>query len=168
MIDTEKGRMESEPKRLDGKSERMNSEEKRRYIRLIYARTFKWFSVGLVISVIIGALYGDQMYTVWAMCAVGSVFICWGWFIYLRLDGMRVFGFKPNPKGQKVPYFHQRIKEKRSNRPAFRKDSADFDDDLNDATLIDAERFTERQQEMVRVWERAIAGALLFAVSFLI
>ena len=144
----------------------MSSDEKRRYTRLIYAGTFKWFAVGLVISVMIGALYGDQMYTVWALCAVGSVFISWGWFIYLRLDGMRIFGFKPNPKERKVPYFHQRFKEKRPYRPAFRKDSADFDDDLNDATLIDAERFTERQQEMARVLERVIAGGLLFAVSF--
>lgn len=146
----------------------MSSDEKRRYTRLIYAGTFKWFAVGLVISVMIGALYGDQMYTVWALCAVGSVFISWGWFIYLRLDGMRIFGFKPNPKERKVPYFHQRFKEKRPYRPAFRKDSADFDDDLNDATLIDAERFTERQQEMARVLERVIAGVLLSAVSFLV
>ena len=146
----------------------MSSDEKRRYTRLIYAGTFKWFAVGLVISVMIGALYGDQMYTVWALCAVGSVFISWGWFIYLRLDGMRIFGFKPNPKERKVPYFHQRFKGKRPYRPAFRKDSADFDDDLNDATLIDAERFTERQQEMARVLERVIAGVLLFAVSFLV
>ena len=146
----------------------MSSDEKRRYTRLIYAGTFKWFAVGLVISVMIGALYGDQMYTVWALCAVGSVFISWGWFIYLRLDGMRIFGFKPNPKERKVPYFHQRFKEKRPYRPAFRKDSADFDDDLNDATLIDAERFTERQQEMARVLERVIAGGLLFAVSFFV
>ena len=146
----------------------MSSDEKRRYTRLIYAGTFKWFAVGLVISVMIVALYGDQMYTVWALCAVGSVFISWGWFIYLRLDGMRIFGFKPNPKERKVPYFHQRFKEKRPYRPAFRKDSADFDDDLNDATLIDAERFTERQQEMARVLERVIAGGLLFAVSFLV
>ena len=146
----------------------MSSDEKRRYTRLIYAGTFKWFAVGLVISVMIGALYGDQMYAVWALCAVGSVFISWGWFIYLRLDGMRIFGFKPNPKERKVPYFHQRFKEKRPYRPAFRKDSADFDDDLNDATLIDAERFTERQQEMARVLERVIAGVLLFAVSFLV
>ena len=146
----------------------MSSDEQRRYTRLIYAGTFKWFAVGLVISVMIGALYGDQMYTVWALCAVGSVFISWGWFIYLRLDGMRIFGFKPNPKERKVPYFHQRFKEKRPYRPAFRKDSADFDDDLNDATLIDAERFTERQQEMARVLERVIAGVLLFAVSFLV
>ena len=141
---------------------------RRKYIRLTYARTCKWLAVGLVMSVIIGALYGERMYTVWALCAVGSVFVCWGWFIYLRLDGMRIFGFKPNPKQKKVPYIHRRFKEKRSYRPAFCKDSTDFDDDLNDATLVDAGRFTERQQEMVRVWERVIAGVLLVVISFLV
>lgn len=146
----------------------MSPAEKKKYIRLIYARSFRWLAVGLVLSAIIGALYGQRIYTVFALCAVGSVFVCWGWFIYLRLDGMRIFGFKPNPKGKKIPYFHQRFKEKRSNRPAFRKDSADFDDDLNDATLVDAERFTERQQEMVRVLERMLAGALLLILSFVI
>ena len=141
---------------------------RRKYIRLTYARTCKWLAVGLVMSLIIGALYGERMYTVWALCAVGSVFVCWGWFIYLRLDGMRIFGFKPNPKQKKVPYIHRRFKGKRSYRPAFRKDSTDFDDDLNDATLVDAGRFTERQQEMVRVWERVIAGVLLVVISFLV
>jgi len=148
--------------------EKLNAAERKRYFRLIYAQTFRWLAAGLVISAIVGALYGDRMYTVWALCAVGSVFVCWGWFIYLRLDGMRIFGFKPNPKQKKVPYFHQRFKEKRPNRPAFRKDSADFDDDLNDATLVDAERFSERQQEMVRVYERIAAGVLLVLVSFII
>ena len=146
----------------------MSSEEKKKYFRLIYARTFRWLAVGLVISAIVGALYGNRMYTVWALCAVGSVFVCWGWFVYLRLDGMRIFGFKPNAKQKKVPYFHRRFKEKRSNRPAFRKDSADFDDDLNDATLVDAERFSEREQEMVRVYERCAAGVLLIVISFII
>lgn len=141
---------------------------KRKYIRLTYACTCKWLAVGLVLSAIIGALYGDRMYTVWALCAVGSVLVCWGWFIYLRLDGMRIFGFKPNPKQKNVPYIHRRFKKKKSYRPAFRKDSSDFDDDLNDVTLVDAGSFTERQQEMVRVWERVVAGVLLIIISFLI
>ena len=47
-------------------------------------------------------------------------------------------------------------------------DSADFDDDLNDATAVDAERFSEHQQEMAKVWSRVTAGVLLFLLSFLI
>ena len=146
----------------------MTREEQKRYLRLIYARSFRLFGIGLVLSAIVGALYGDRMYTVWAMCAAGSVPICWGWFIYLRLDGMRLFGFKPNPKAAKVPYIHRRFKQKRPHRPAFRKDSADFDDDLNDATVVDAERFPERAGELARVWARVAAGILLFLVSFFI
>lgn len=147
----------------------MSREERKKYLRLIYARCFRILAVSLVLCAIVGGLYGDRMYTVWAMCAVGSILVCWGWFIYLRLDGMRIFGFKPNPKpGTKVPYFHQRFKQKRPNRPAFRKDSADFDDDLNDATIVDAERFSEHHREMARVWSRVAAGVLLFLLSFLI
>ena len=147
----------------------MNREERKRYLRLIYARAFRLLAVGLVISAVVGAIYGDRMYTVWAMCAVGSLLVCWGWFRYLRMDGMRLFGFKPNPKtGTKVPYIHQRFKHKRPNRPAFRKDSADFDDDLNDATVVDAERFFEHQQELSLVWSRVAAGVLLVLLSFVI
>ena len=147
----------------------MSREERKKYIRLIYAQGFRWLAAGLVLSAIIGGLYGHRMYTVRALCAVGSLLVCWGWFIYLRLDGMRIFGFKPNPKeGTKVPYFHQRFKHKRPARPAFRKDSADFDDDLNDATVVDAERFSEHQRDMARAWSRACAGIGLLLVSFLI
>jgi len=147
----------------------MSREEKKRYLRLIYAQTFRIFAVGLVISALVGGLYGDRMYTVRALCAVGSILLCWGWFIYLRLDGMRLFGFRPNPKtGTKVPYIHRRFKQKQPSRPAFRKDSADFDDDLNDATVVDAERFSEHHREIARIWARAAAGIMLFVVSFLI
>ena len=147
----------------------MTREERKKYLRLIYARSFRLLAVGLVLSALVGGLYGDRMYTVWALCAVGSILICWGWFLYLRLDGLRIFGFKPNPDpGKKVPFIHQRFKNKRPARPAFRKDSADFDDDLNDATLVDEERFSEHQREMARVWSRVAAGVLLFVLSFLI
>lgn len=146
----------------------MTREEKKRYLRLIYARTFRLFGTGLVISALVGGLYGDTLYTVRALCAVGSILLCWGWFCYLRLDGMRIFGFKPNPGQDRVPYIHQRFKQKRPHRPAFRKDSADFNDDLNDATAVDAERFSERANELARVWSRAAAGVLLFVLSFFI
>lgn len=146
----------------------MNREEKKRYLRLIYARTFRMLSIGLVISAIVGGIYGDTMYTVFAMCAVGSVLICWGWFLYLRLGGMRVFGFKPNAEKIKVPYIHRRFKDKRPHRPAFRKDSTDFDDDLTAATMVDESAFSEHAAEMARIWARVVSGVLLFLISFLI
>lgn len=146
----------------------MTREERKRYFRLIYAQTFRLLGIGLVISAIVGALYGHRMYTVWAMCAAGSVLLCWGWFIYLRLGGMRLFGFKPNPTKTRVPYIHRRFKDQKLHRPAFRKDSTDFDDDLTAATSVDAEAFSEHAAEMARVWARAAAGILLFLVSFFI
>ena len=146
----------------------MTREEKKRYFRLIYAKTFRLFGIGLVLSALVGGLYGDSMYTVWAMCALGSLLICWGWFCYLRLDGMRIFGFKPNSQKTSVPYFHQRFKKKLPHRPAFRKDSSDFDDDLTAATAVDSEAFSEREGEMAKVWSRAAAGVLLYLVSFFI
>lgn len=144
----------------------MSRDEKKQYLRLIYAQTFRWFGICLALCALVGGVYGDRMYTVWALCAAGSILICWGWFIYLRLDGMRIFGFKPNPDSRKVPYIHRRFKNAHPHRPAFRKDSTDFDDDLNSATAVDAERFSERAQEIARIWARVAAGILLFALSF--
>ena len=104
--------------------------------------------------------------TVRALCAAGSLMLCWGWFSYLKLEGMRIFWLKPSQASPKVPYIHQRFKGKRPHRPAFRKDSADFDDDLTSATAGDLEAFSERAAAMSRVWARAGAGVLLFVVSF--
>ena len=146
----------------------MTREEKKRYFRLIYARMFRMLAVGLVISAIVGGLYGSTMYTVWAMCALGSLLILWGWFGYLKLDGMRIFGWKPNGTKTRVPYIHRRFKQKRYHRPAFRKDSADFDDDLTAATAVDSEAFPEKKAQMALVWARIAAGVLLLLVSFFI
>ena len=146
----------------------MTREEKKRYFRLIYAQTFRLFGIGLVLSAIVGGIYGRIMYTVWAMCAAGSILLCWGWFLYLRSTGMRLFGFKPNAQQTRVPYIHQRFKHKRPHRPAFRKDSTDFDDDLTAATAVDTEMFSEQKVEMVRIWARVAAGILLFLISFFI
>ena len=146
----------------------MTREEKKRYLRLIYAQSFRLLSIGLVISAIVGGLYGDALYTVFALCAVGSLLVCWGWFIYLGLGGMRLLGFKPNREKTRVPYIHRRFKNRRPHRPAFRKDSSDFDDDLTAATMVDAEGFSGHAAEMARVWARVVSGVLLFIISFLI
>lgn len=146
----------------------MTRQERKRYLRLIYARTFRLFGIGLVISALVGGLYGDPMYTVWALCAVGSIMLCLGWFGYLKLEGMKLFFFQPSPGQNRVPYIHRRFKDKRPHRPAFRKDSRDFDDDLTAATAVDADQFSERQAAMANVWAKAAAGVLLFVISFLI
>ena len=146
----------------------MTREERKHYLRLIYAQTFRLFGMGLALSAMVGGIYGSTMYTVRALCAAGSLMLCWGWFSYLKLEGMRIFWPKPSQASPKVPYIHQRFKGKRPHRPAFRKDSADFDDDLTSATAVDLEAFSERAAAMSRVWARAAAGVLLFVVSFFI
>ena len=146
----------------------MSREEKKKYLRLIYAQTFRLFGICLVISAIVGGIYGSTMYAVWAMCAAGSVVICWGWFLYLQLKGMRIFGWKPKFQKRSVPYIHQRFKQKLPHRPAFQKNAADFDDDLTAATAVDAEAFSEHQVKMARVWARVAAGVLLYLISFFI
>ena len=146
----------------------MSQEEKKKYLRLVYAQTFRLFGICLVISAIVGGIYGSTMYTVWALCAAGSVVMCWGWFSYLQLKGMRLFGFKPKAQKAAVPYIHRRFKEKRPHRPAFQKDATDFDDDLTSQTVVDEEAFSENTAKMARVWARVAAGVLMYLVSFFI
>ena len=146
----------------------MTREEKKRWFRLVYARTFRFFGIGLVLSAIVGGIYGDTMYAVRALCAAGSVLMCLGWFDFLKLDGMRIFGFGPKKEGTQVPYILRRFKQTRPHRPAFRKDAADFDDDLTAATAVDPGAFSEHQAGMASVWAKAGAGVLLYLVSFFI
>ena len=146
----------------------MSREEKKKYLRLIYAQTFRLLGICLVISAMAGGIYGSTMYAVWAMCAAGSLVICWGWFLYLQCKGMRLFGWKSKSQQSAVPYIHRRFKHKRPHRPAFRKDAADFDDDLTAATAVDSEAFSEQAVKMAQVWTRVAAGVLLYLVSFFV
>ena len=47
-------------------------------------------------------------------------------------------------------------------------DSADFDDDLTSATMVNAEDFSEKQQLAAAAIARIIAGVLLVVFSFFI
>ena len=146
----------------------MERQERKKYIRLIYMRTFRYLGIMLVVSLLLGALLGGGVYMVYAVCAMGFVMICWGWFTYLKMTGMRPFGRAPGRKKAKIPYIHRRFKEKRGHRPAFRMDSGDFDDDLASATLVSEEIFTKKQVDAARAIARAVCGAILVAVSFFI
>ena len=143
----------------------MQTNERRKYIRLIYSRTFRYLGVALVIALLLGAMLGGGVYMVNAVCALGFVMICWGWFAYLKLTGMRFFqGRKKNQP--KVPYVHRRFKEKRPNRPSFRMDSMDFDDELTSATVVSEEIFTEKQVQAAHAIARAVCGLIMVALSF--
>lgn len=146
----------------------MQQMERKKYIRLIYMRTFRYLGIMLVASLLLGVLLGGSIFMVYSVCAVGFVMICWGWFTYLKMTGMRPFGRNPNKKKAKVPYIHRRFKEKRGHRPSFRMDSGDFDDDLTSATAVSEEAFTEKQIDGARAIARAACGVILVLLSFLI
>ena len=142
--------------------------ERKRYFRLIYRRTFRYLGAALAAALPAGALLGGGIYVVNAVCAAGCVLLCWGWFTYLKLDGMRFFErFSRRPKAE-VPYFHRKEKGKKLHRPSFRMDSEDFDDDLTSATAVSEELFTRRQQDAAAALARAISGALMVLFSFFI
>ena len=146
----------------------MQQNDRKKYIRLIFSRTFRYLGIMLVISLLLGTLLGGGVYTMNAVCAIGFVMLGWGWFTYLQMTGMHLPGRNRRQKKAAVPFIHRRFKEHRSHRPSFRMDSSDFDDDLTSATAVDEEAFGERAAAMARVWARIAAGVLLLLVSFFI
>ena len=142
--------------------------DKKRYFRLIYQRTFRYLGAALVIALLAGTLLGGGFYTMSALCAAGFVLIAWGWFTYLKLSGQNPLGRMQRKKAPKVPWLHRRFKEERAHRPSFRMDSADFDDDLTSATMVNAEDFSEKQQLAANAIARMLCGALLVLFSFFI
>lgn len=146
----------------------MQKDERRKYIRLIYRQTFRYAGVLLVIALLLGALLGGGVFMVNAVCALGFVSLAWGWFTYLNMTGMNPLAWLAPKKKAKIPFIHRRFKEKRWHKPSFRMDSADFDDDLTAATSVSEDMFTEKQAQAARAIARALCGALMVALSFLI
>ena len=140
----------------------------KRYIRLIYQRTFRYLGAALVVALPAGALLGGGIYVINAVCAAGCVLLCWSWFTYLKLDGMRFFERFGKRKKTEVPYFHRKDKGEKTHRPSFRMDSEDFDDDLTSATAVSKELFTRRQQDTAAAIARSVSGALMVLFSFFI
>ena len=139
---------------------------KKRYFRLMYGRTLRYFGSALPLCAIVGALYGDRLRFVFALCAAGGAFLCWGWFTYLCFTGWRLFGLDRTPGAKHVPFFHRR--EKKRIRPSFAMKEEDFDDDLSHAITLREEELDEYHRVRARWLARAFCGALLIAVSFFI
>ena len=146
----------------------MQKEDKKSYIRLIYKTAFSYLGVALVLSLLLGSLLGGNYYIVSAVCACGFVLICWGWFGYLKMTGMRLLPKGDGKKKPKVPYIHKKDKDKKMHRPSFRMDSDDFDDDLTSKTAVKAENFTEKQADTARIIARIACGIIMVIISFLI
>ena len=106
----------------------MDKAQRKKFIRLVYAKTLRYFAIALVLSAIIASFYGDRLHFVFALCALGGIFLAWGWFTYLHATGMRLPGWKTKPGKKKVPYILRKEKQK-MHKPAFAMDNDDFDDD---------------------------------------
>ena len=145
----------------------MDKAQRKKYIRLIYTKALRYFATALVLCAIVAAFYGDRLRFVFALCAVGGVFLAWGWFTYLHLTGFRLPGLGTPPEKKKVPYILRKEKH-RVHKPAFAMTNDDFDDDLVSATTVREAEFSKPQAQQARAWARVICGALLFLVSFLI
>ena len=149
-------------------SDRMTPEESRKYRLVLFRRTFSYLGTGLVISAIIGGLYRDRMHFIWALCAVGAIFIAFGWFEYLKLTDSLPFFHKRKAKKIKTPYAFRKEKEARRHKPSFMQKGEDFEDDLTPETTADIEIFSEKRRSYALIISRIAAGFLLLILSFLI
>ena len=143
--------------------------EKRTYRLVLFRRTFAYLGTGLVVSALIGGLYGDRMHFIWALCAIGAVLIAFGWWEYLRVtDTLHFLAKRKKKDKEKVPYALRKEKEKRAHKPAFLQKAEDFEDDLTPYTTADEEILSEKRRRYALVISRMAAGAILLILSFFI
>lgn len=145
----------------------MDRAQRKKFIRLVYAKTLRYFAAALVISAVIAGFYRNRLYFVFALCAMGGIFLAWGWFTYLRATGMRLPGWRAKPGQKKVPYILRKEKHK-LHKPAFAMSNDDFDDDLVNATTAREEEFSRPWRDKARIYSRLLCALLLFLVSFMI
>jgi len=143
-------------------------QEKQVFRLVLIRRMFGYLSTGLVISAILGGLYGDRLHFIWGLCASGAVCIAMGWWEYLRLTDSLPFGRRKKEKKLSVPYILRKEKEKKRHKPAFMQNAEDFEDDLTPYTTADLEVLSEKKRSHALIAARLISGVLLFVLSFVI
>ncbi len=144
--------------------------ERKKYLRVIYAMTMRYFSVALLFCAVIAGLYRSRMHFVFALCAAAGIFILWAWIAHLKNTGFNIVGFgETAPKKNKLPYILGRRGEtKFRHRPFFALKSDSFDDDLADRTSVSAEEFSENLQNKAAAIARVSCGVLLLLASLLV
>ena len=146
----------------------LNQRERGIYRRVILRRTFSYLGAGLVLSAIIGGLYRDRMHFIWALCAVGAIFVAYGWLEYLKMtDSLPLFHNKKSKK-IKTPFIWRNQNQSKHHKPAFMQNPEDFEDDLTAQTIADIEIFSQKRQSIALIISRIAAGILLLILSFLI
>ena len=146
----------------------LNERELGIYRRVILRRTFSYLGAGLVLSAFIGGLYQDRMHFIWALCAIGAIFIAYGWLEYLKMTDSLPFFHKKKFKKIKTPFIWRNQKQNKHHKPAFMQNSEDFEDDLTAQTIADIEIFSEKRRSIALIISRVAAGILLLILSFLI
>ena len=138
------------------------------YRRVILRRTFSYLGTGLVISAIVGGLYRDRMHFIWALCAVGSIFLAYGWLEYLKMTDSLPFSHNKKTKKIKTPFIWRNQKQAKRHKPAFMQTAEDFEDDLTPQTVADMEIFSEKLRSVALIISRVAAGVILLILSFVI
>lgn len=146
----------------------MDAALKKQYIRLIYSKGFRHLATALVLCALVGGIYESHTHFIFALCAAGAALIGWGWLLHLRSSGMRLPGLRTNRVKRHVPYIHQRFRGTPPQRPAFRKDYHDFDDDLTSATAVDETLFSKKEAEKARILASVLCGAVVIALSLIL
>lgn len=128
------------------------------FARCLLRRIGRQLAVVLVVSVLIGALYGDRLHVSFALGACGGIMLVCAWMAYL---GKRFPSFD---RGPKVPDFLKNP-AKRRYKPAFRMDYRDFDDDLNSRTAVDEQQLSDKQIHRLIWLSQLITALCAFAMS---
>ncbi len=142
--------------------------EKRTYRLILTRRTFACLGTALVLSAVVGGLYGDRMHFVWSLCAAGAILIALGWWEYLKVTETLHFLKKRKAKKVKAPFSLRKNKGSTAHKPAFLQKAEDFEDDLTPQTTADEELFSEKERQYALVLSRIAAGVLLLITSFFI
>lgn len=126
--------------------------------RCLLRRTGRQMAVSLVLSALIGALYGDRLHVSFALGTAGGFFLVGAWLAYQgkQLPGLR--------KKKQLPDF-LKSPAQRAHRPSFRMDNRDFDDDLNSRTAVNEETLSEKELRRLNWLSCLISSAICFALS---
>jgi hypothetical protein len=138
------------------------------YMRLIYRKTFKLLSAFLVISALIGGIYGDRLHFLYGVSFFSALSILLGWSMHLKAAGMRLPRLFSTREKRKTPYILRRMKNQNLHKPCFMMDYRDFDDDLTSATAVSEELFEKTQARRADMWAGFLCGAILVVLSFVV